>query len=234
MKRIGIDIETAANPERVAELPPPDPALGNLKDPVKIQEKLDAARASQLRRMALDPHFGRIVCVTVGLEEECQERWLRTHLLTALGDVEERALLQWLFDQIAIPGVLQHVTFNGEAFDLPFIMRRALLLRVSARNLIFPSSYLPRPDDHHLDVFRLLERTDVGNGRSGGSSGVAARTLSFYARTLLGWEEPPWGDVDKTDLAALIGTPDAQRIALGNQWDVRATLALAQLVTRYY
>jgi DNA polymerase elongation subunit (family B) len=115
----------------------------------------------------LDPQVGRVLCV--GLSGSGGELVLAHH--------DERSLLieldQWLAEMT--PGVI--ATWNGAAFDLPYLATRALLLGVPLGlqleldpALVLRHGPLPGHDgayratwhEHtHLDAYRVF-RSDVG------------------------------------------------------------------------
>ena len=60
-----LDIETIPNTSMIDRLPETEVLLGNLVDPAKIRAKQDAAKATQVEKMALDPLYGRVLCVAM-------------------------------------------------------------------------------------------------------------------------------------------------------------------------
>ena len=54
MQRLALNIETAVNKHRLHLLPEPEVALGNLKDPYKIEEKIAETKRKQLEMLAID------------------------------------------------------------------------------------------------------------------------------------------------------------------------------------
>jgi len=121
---ISIDIETIPNADAIPLLPEPDVALGNLKDPDKIAAKVEAAKAAQIDKLALDPLYARICCVCMVAGQHDQ-----THLLAEATDAAEAKLIAAVLEVLARPTV-RLLSWNGIGFDLPFVYKRALLLRV--------------------------------------------------------------------------------------------------------
>lgn len=125
------DIETMPIQAKIGELPEPEIKLGNLKDPVKIAEKQAEARAEQVAKMALNPLYGRIVCAVFICAESAPLR-----LTAGDDDEEERELIRSCFREMAgahgggYAGPPQLTSWNGATFDLPFLFKRALLLRI--------------------------------------------------------------------------------------------------------
>lgn len=148
MRRFYFDIETAPEPEPVladlyTPLNPDEVKTGNLKDPAKIQAKIEeeqAAHAAEFReRAALSPLTGRVVAIGTLADDEpegvifahaglppapaCPRRTVVT--------LDEADMLHTFWRQICQPipkPVL--VGFNICGFDLPFLIRRSWKLGV--------------------------------------------------------------------------------------------------------
>jgi hypothetical protein len=110
--------------------------------------------------MTLRPEFGHVVCIGMGHDARGRgDLELRALTARTLGD--ERAILEGFWDVLRARRDWRFVTFNGLAFDLPFLLRRSIYLAVP------PTTGLPtRPFalDAHFDVMRALanwERTDA-------------------------------------------------------------------------
>ena len=117
------DIETMPSSAKISELPDPEVRLGNLKDPAKIAEKQAEARAEQVAKMALNPLYGRIICAVFCAESA------PLRLTAGDDDEEERELIAGCF-KVLRQGTTRLTTWNGIGFDLPFLFKRALLLRI--------------------------------------------------------------------------------------------------------
>jgi DNA polymerase elongation subunit (family B) len=163
MKAIILDIETAGDlspammesieAEAQQQKPP-----SNYKDPAKIEAYLAEAKAKHIaaavERAALSPLTGRVVCVTVAVEGE--DGWSTT----CIGPdgpgsaMPERELLDRSMAYLAKADAgCRVVTYNGTAFDLPF-----LSLRCMVRGIASPWC-IPRPKGdyaRHLDLFETL------------------------------------------------------------------------------
>lgn len=118
------DIETMPILAKISELPEPELKLGNLKDPAKIAEKQAEARAEQIAKMALNPLYGRIICAVFSGAEAAPVRFTAGD-----DDEEERELIAGCF-KVLRQGTTRLTTWNGGGFDLPFLFKRALLLRI--------------------------------------------------------------------------------------------------------
>ena len=157
MKEITWDIETIPNTSMLDRLPKPKVATGNLKDPAKIAEKEAAARAEQIEKMALSPLYGRICC-WVGADNEDKTYY---DILTAENDEEETRVIENAFNLLAGSRI---VTYNGAAFDLPFLYRRAVLLGIDPRRFGMPplSVLTARYGDVRLHVDVMLSWCGYG------------------------------------------------------------------------
>ena len=106
INRLAFDIETMADPEMVKNIPEPEVAVGNLKDPVKIEAKRKQARADQIGKAALDPHFSRVLCITIaGRDGRGQGHFpadVETRFRSPAGDPysAERDLLVWFWNNV--------------------------------------------------------------------------------------------------------------------------------------
>jgi 3'-5' exonuclease len=99
----------------------------------------DAATESEREeiesRFALDPCTGRIVCIGV--------YWIEVDRSRAYCQREELELLANFWSDVARIRPTRFVTFNGKAFDFPYIILRSAILG------------LPTPRDIHLDTRRF-------------------------------------------------------------------------------
>ena len=158
--KITFDIETIPNSALVDALPEPKVAIGNLKDPAKIQEKIKEAKEEQISKMALNPLYGR-VCAYVAMNEE--DITFRD-CITEDSDAAETELLDRLFSIIAMALTPEQdsdtkgkiITYNGNGFDLPFIYRRAIVLGIDpVADYCLPSlaNLTARYNNHnHMDL----------------------------------------------------------------------------------
>jgi DNA polymerase elongation subunit (family B) len=112
------------------------------------------------RYMALRPEFGHVICIGMGHDARGRGE-LDTKALTARTEADERGLLEGFWEVVRGGREWRFVTYNGLAFDLPYLIRRSIYLGVP------PSAGLPlRPyaPDSHFDVMRMLsnwERADT-------------------------------------------------------------------------
>lgn len=154
-----IDIETLPNIDLIDCLPEPK-APGNLKDPAKIAAAIQEKKAEQVDKMALDPLFGRI----------CAYSWWgegNDHGYSVMSDTtqaEEIRLVRELLQMFVITNTTAPsiVTWNGMSFDVPFIVKRAMLLNVE-RPTGFPGlKYFTKRYSHvpHCDMAKELTLWD--------------------------------------------------------------------------
>jgi len=114
------------------------------------------------------------------------------------------------------------VTFNGRAFDVPFLMVRSALHGIRPSKNLLANRYLNYQPGHarHVDLFDQL--TFYGALRKKGS-------LHLWCRAF-GIESPKAQGVDGDDVKALYDSNKSADIARYNARDLRAT---AELYARY-
>ena len=123
-----------------------DPALAAVRDRVD-------------RYMTLRPEFGHVVCIGMGHDARGRGD-LETKAVTSRGVAEERRILEAFWDVVKARRDWCFITYNGLAFDLPFLLRRSIYLGVT------PTTGLPlRPFalDSHFDVMRVLSNWERGD-----------------------------------------------------------------------
>lgn len=143
-------------------------ALRRTAEPVPeltLEDYLGRADAEELRGvrerielfMTLRPEFGQVVCVGMGHDARGE---LELKALTARQPDGERQVLEGFWEALRGRRDRRFVTFNGLAFDLPYLLRRSIYLGV------LPTSALPlRPFalDSHFDVMRVLANWERGD-----------------------------------------------------------------------
>lgn len=168
---IAFDIETIPNLSMVDCLPDPEPA-GNIKDPEKIKADITAKKVKQINEMALSPLFGRICAFSWFGPESSGYKVMRE-----VSDAEEILLIQEALQHFTITTttVPSVITWNGHTFDIPFLIKRAILLSVD-RPAGFPGlAFFSKKYSHvpHCDMAMELS----GWGPKACSLDVAARTF---------------------------------------------------------
>jgi DNA polymerase elongation subunit (family B) len=132
-----------------------DDLLADMDDPA-----FTGLRQDLERYMALRPEFGHVVCIGMGHDGRGRGE-LETKALTARNVDDEPRILEAFWEVVRSGREWRFVTYNGLAFDLPYLIRRSIYAGVA------PSTGLPlRPyaPDSHFDVMRVLsnwERTDA-------------------------------------------------------------------------
>jgi DNA polymerase elongation subunit (family B) len=154
-----IDIETipaqSLPEESLPKFDETSVSVGNLKDPWKIKEKVEEARkkfeADLDKKMSLDPDLCQVCCFGYGDRKDQQ----------AISARDEESELDLIIDAWEIIGKTYRdkipvVTFNGASFDLPVLLRRAMLLDISvAPGMV--AHLLARYDNwRHYDLMQML------------------------------------------------------------------------------
>jgi len=130
-----LDIETVQNPEMMKYLPEPIPNK-RLKDAVKIEKDISEKKEKQVGDMILSPIFGRVASWVI-LDVETMELYGSDVLDGKSDNLDNSESLDWgewqlivrLFHNIfPLDGKLM-VTWNGVAFDFPFIYKRFAILK---------------------------------------------------------------------------------------------------------
>lgn len=238
MRQLAFDIETMADPEMVATMPPPDKAPANYKDPEKIRVYLAEAAEKQRAQAALDPYFGRVLAIATATRENDD---------VLAGNVDMLSLHESIYAGGSAGQVLDHeeagvlgrfwktvedadqiITFNGCGFDVPFLVQRSLQLRVWTQPIPTHRWECARisPMNPHLDLYLALQDIDVGP--------CHRQDLGHYVRRLLGEEKAYAGDeIDKSDLWGVWLSGRGELVAKIAAWDVQATLRLAEHLLEY-
>ncbi len=118
------------------------------------------ARRERIERyMALRPEFGHVICIGMGHDARGRGE-LETKALTARQVADERLILEGFWEVVRARRDRCFVTYNGLAFDVPFLIRRSIYLGVA------PTTGLPlRPFalESHFDVMRALSNWERGD-----------------------------------------------------------------------
>lgn len=210
-------------------LPELDVACGNLKDPLKIEEKKAEARRKQLEQAALNPHVSRVLAVHFAMPTND----VHTTILAGCDDAAEIAVIGeahgFIEAHLAGHPDCRLVTFNGASFDIPFLLRRCAILRLMPPVTIECNKY--RVIDgkaNHIDIRRVLAETLPGSG----PSDYAPGDLDYYARLFLGEGKPP-----ETDGRIVGQYWKAGRVAEAMQYgelEARLTLDLYERLRGFY
>lgn len=221
MPLIALDIETAADPQLVAVALAAEPrftAPSNYKDPEKIAAYVEAAaaqwRAGVVSEAGLTPRTGRVVCVGYqDLDAQEAPRVLRLGgpVESGVGFDTEQGLLAAAGTALAVPDTIV-VTFNGAAFDVPFLRWRMVRHGVPVPDCLKPAQgrYMgPR----HYDLRLILSD---GDRRAHG-------TLESWAVALGVSDLPHKGGMDGSDVQAYVDAGRWAELASYCARDVVAT-----------
>lgn len=163
---IGLDIETVPNLELINLLPQPEPDA-RIKDPVKIAADIEKKKAAYLEKAALAPETGAICCAAVWSPEKEAVMCFNN----------EMKVLSFLVDYLRTD---QHiVTWNGKAFDIPFIYKR-MIFNAFVPKLIHPMSALTK----RYTTFPHYDGKEIVSG-GGKPLFPGIWRLEFYAKALL-------------------------------------------------
>lgn len=240
--RIVFDVETAALPG----VTPPyaEPALGNLKDPLKIEAKRREAQQRATQKQALDPRYAMIVAYavcTIGQDttgDHDGDYVTNFAPIRGPGSTEQRQiidneplLIRSLLDRI---GDNAYATYNGVGFDVPFLIHRALAHGISPieiTDFARPWDCINPYTSRHLDIMLAIAATLPGTDRGGTPASGIPNDLKTNARAMLGIECPYDDDlIDKADmLGAMID--NCQKVEAVARWDA---FAAAKLMKRLY
>lgn len=129
----------------------------------------------------------------------------------------ERQMLEDFWEGLRSYSVI--VTFNGRAFDLPFLIHRSIAHGIRPDASFMRQRYLSRQSEHfHVDL--LDELTFYG-------AMMRKPNLHLFCR-LYGIESPK-EDISGQDVAALYARGEYERIARYNAHDVIATVRLYEI-----
>lgn len=223
---VAIDIETMANPALVALLPEPEVALGNLKDPEKIASKTAEAKDRQIKRAALDPHCSEVLAIGIAnYLDDAGAIDAYVHMRVNKTADDERRIIYEVWD--AVHNASQVVTFNGAGFDMPFLLRRSLLLNITPPRIELNKYRVTSADSSHLDLCELLRQTDCGDCHPG--------NLAYWTKLLLPGDSDLWDTgVDKSRLREMWESGELAPIVVGCRNDVVATLRLRERLMSVY
>jgi DNA polymerase elongation subunit (family B) len=182
-----IDIETIPNQELPPEcLPQFDEStvkLGNLQDRFKIQAKIDEARiaweAQQDKRCSVDPDLCMVCCGVAVAFQDCNGGIPNVSCRSAVTTAQEAQLICEIWNCIreAYKADVPIVGFNTMSFDLPVLIRRAMLLDVGVSPAMIHALMARQESNRrHYDLMQLL------GVRSPFSGKIEAKSLSYYLK----------------------------------------------------
>lgn len=209
-KWVAFDSETIA--DRSITLPEPEVALGNLKDPAKIEEKIKAAKDRQVEQQALDPWSNLICCFGWCPEGGEPDSILLQH------ETKEADFIAAIWDVLS---TFDHfVTFNGNNFDIPILKIHSMKHRIRPAVNFDTKRY--STTGNHIDVRMVLGNWDQ----------YAKGNLDFYLQQLLGRGKPD--DISGVMVGDYWDCGMHKEIAEYCRGDAKDTMDLYQVVREYY
>ena len=220
---MALDIETIPDPDKLDCLPVVE-APGNYKDPFKIEEYKREKYSANVEKMALDPYYGKIAAYAIVTRIEGQNAKVYADV-----GLPEDALLGFLTQHFieTYHDCKTIVTYNGAAFDIPYIRTRLLMNRMTPLPIVPTGKYrCSGPHERHCDLYQMLADEQNPLGRS--------MKLNDYAK-LIGIPARPEPDVAKTGIAEAIKSPKGREAVLRMcVQDARTTLDVYQTIAKYY
>jgi predicted PolB exonuclease-like 3'-5' exonuclease len=214
---VAIDIETIPDLTRIDALPEPE-GRADTKDPEKIAAQIAEKRKKQIEDMALSPFTGRICSFATWGEAGGKYRVMRE-----ISDAEEIVLVNDLLRYFVISGGAypQICTWNGWKFDIPFIFKRAMLLRVELPPSLPPLRAFVKKYDtsFHMDLAQELDQW--GNGYT---------SLDQAARYTVGEGK---AQADYTQFCQMIVDGNQDKIGLYNLKDAELTYKIYLYMSGY-
>ncbi len=168
MSVIFFDIETAPPPEaELAQFMPQFEPPSLWKDPAKIEAYIAKAKAQWIEEAALDAMTCRVLAVGI-----------RHRSKTVILDGEdEPRLLNEFWKELSEPSRLSWVSFGGNSFDLPVLMRRSWKWGIAPPHGIRQGRYW---ENRFID---LRETWCCGDRYAPGSLDSIARFFSLPGKT---------------------------------------------------
>ena len=221
---IALDIEVIPNESMVDMLPEPEVAIGNLRDPLKIQAKIEEVKKKQKEKLGLDPITGRICSFAIYGDNE-DERFYK--FIPDTSESSEIALVTDLLEVLKIGNKekpLHIITWNGIAFDFPYIYKRAALLNIVLPDNVPGMSYWTKKyiNTPHCDLMQWWNNW-------GHSSGNAK--LDYIGRVFLGAGKT---ERDYNTYLDLIKKGEGEKIGVDNLCDVEITYKLYKKLENYF
>lgn len=207
MRYLILDLETLAIDNAADFLPvneiEPDKRF---TDPAKIADDIAKKQRAMVAGAALDLDLARVCAIGMASDRMaprailCQDEAVEASQLAELGNDLDQAK--------AHSELLTIITFNGHAYDLPLLMRRAKYLGVP-----FPRINLDRYKSQHVDLYEelRLKRNDI-----------RAHSLRWYMRRL------DWVDLIEAD-PLKDGGAEVGRAAQEGRWDDIAAHVLVDI-----
>lgn len=205
-----IDIETAPEKEHFEELSEAKQELWRkFKDrdgEMAYEELVDSYKEAGLKA-----EFGRIVCISVGV-------WQGDSIRTKSYVGSERDILTSLFSTLESYNVKRHFLcgHNIKEFDVPFVLRRALVHRITPPDFLVMHGKKPWELKHFYDT---MEHWGQGVWKYRVSLALLCEIFNVPS---------PKSDIDGSQVGAAFYRGEIDRIARYCEADVTATIRLTQ------
>jgi predicted PolB exonuclease-like 3'-5' exonuclease len=185
-----------------------------------VSKTAERREYDETKVMALSPFFGQVVSLAVGDgERDPRDMPVTVFVVPPPGrplpplpewvvGVSEAELLHAFWGLAALAETV--VTFNGQYFDVPYLVARSVVLEVPAR-----VDLTSRIGKTHCDVCALL--TQGGRSLQPANLEVVSWALGI---------ESPKGEMDGSRVGQAYAAGEIEKIALYNAADVRATTAI--------
>jgi 3'-5' exonuclease len=159
-------------------------SLGNLKDPFKIRDKIEAARTAFSenvnKEMSVSPDLSQVCCLGYGYDHF-------TNVFDAQDEPDDYKIIvqAWSLISDAYREHIPIVTFNGLSFDIPVLLRRSMVLDISVAPGMVADLLARYDNHHHYDLMHMLAFRNPFSGR------IYAHNLNYYlARFDIGGKTP--------------------------------------------
>ncbi len=166
MKILAIDTETIPNqslPENFG-FDPDTVKVGNMKDPAKIQVKLDEAKEKHSKTMSLDPAMCQL-CTFCGITYDTETHKIINEVTLQVVEADKHDDLElvstgWNTILMAHQERMPIISFNGIQFDLPVMLFRAIAQDVPVSPITYKYLTQKYNNKHHYDVMQILAGWD--------------------------------------------------------------------------
>lgn len=163
IKEIILKIKTSTDYSRSFPFDEKSVAVGNLKDPDKILEKIQAAKLKSLNDGALEAVTGRVIAISLGVVSwgDNDFSWcswnltMEDNMSEQEKDSQESLLLKSFYQTCAelSPSVIQAttpvylITWGGSYFDIPYLLQRSAILGVQE---VYTQQVIPTMESIYL------------------------------------------------------------------------------------
>jgi DNA polymerase elongation subunit (family B) len=176
-------------------------------------------KAKQIEKMGLDPFTGHVCSFSFHGESKSF-----FSVISEISDAAEIDLLREMFDNLRIgdTDTNEIITWNGYSFDLPFIYKRAAILRMELPYRCPPMRYWIKKYSYqpHCDLMQELAGWDISKRTN----------LDLAGRRLLGRGKT---ERDYLTYPDLIRSGKGEQVGLDNLCDTQLTFDIYKSVEKY-